>query len=458
MEGTGESLYQMEKSTEEFQKGEENMFHNVRSNRILAKGVSVSNDTWVTGINNNDLVVGPSGGGKTRGYVVPNILHTQDSLIVADTKGNLRRLYGRHLEKQGYTVMHLDFTDTAATPWGYNPLTYIRKCRDSEANREGDYYNEQDIKKVAQAICPCNNHKEPFWDMAAQMYLEAILLFVLNRLPRKQHDLYQAYTFLTKMGTADLDNVVAEECIAHPDCAFARKFRMVQQNTKADRMDASIKGILAQHLDAVSYSGMKRMFRMQRQVDLGAFLRGKTVLFLSVSDSDRSQDALINLFYTQALQYLMAAADRQPDSRLPIPVRLILDDFSTNTLIPDFDKIISVIRSREIYVSLIVQSLSQLEGLYGESKAQTIINNCDHCLYLGGTDTRTARYFAEKFNCQVSTVLNLPLDSLFLFTRGSEPRKAVKYELNGDDAYRSLMETLEQAVDESEAVFGSDGL
>ena len=328
------------------------MFHNVRSNRILAKGVSVSNDTWVTGINNNDLVVGPSGGGKTRGYVVPNILHTQDSLIVADTKGNLRRLYGRHLEKQGYTVMHLDFTDTAATPWGYNPLTYIRKCRDSEANREGDYYNEQDIKKVAQAICPCNNHKEPFWDMAAQMYLEAILLFVLNRLPRKQHDLYQAYTFLTKMGTADLDNVVAEECIAHPDCAFARKFRMVQQNTKADRMDASIKGILAQHLDAVSYSGMKRMFRMQRQVDLGAFLRGKTVLFLSVSDSDRSQDALINLFYTQALQYLMAAADRQPDSRLPIPVRLILDDFSTNTLIPDFDKIISVIRSREIYVSL----------------------------------------------------------------------------------------------------------
>lgn len=252
--------------------------------------------------------------------------------------------------------------------------------------------------------------------------------------------------------------MVEEECIAHPDCAFARKIRMVQQNTKADRMDASIKGILAQHLDAVSYSGMKRMFRMPSQVDLGAFLRGKTVLFLSVSDSDRSQDALINLFYTQALQYLMAAADRQPDSRLPIPVRFILDDFSTNTLIPDFDKIISVIRSREIYVSLIVQSLSQLEGLYGEAKAQTIINNCDHCLYLGGTDTRTARYFAEKFNCQVSTVLNLPLDSLFLFTRGSQPQKAVKYELNGDEAYSSLMEALKRAVDESEGRFGRDGL
>ena len=67
------------------------MFENVRSNRILAKGVTASNDTWVTGLNNNDLLIGPSGGGKTRGYVIPNILHAQDSLIVADTKGNLYR-------------------------------------------------------------------------------------------------------------------------------------------------------------------------------------------------------------------------------------------------------------------------------------------------------------------------------------------------------------------------------
>ena len=101
-----------------------------------------------------------------------------------------------------------------------------------------------------------------------------------------------------------------------------------------------------------------------------------------------------------------------------------------------------VIRSREIYVSIVIQSLSQLEGLYGHAKAQTIINNCDHCLYLGGTDTQTARYFAEKFNCQVSTVLNLPLDTMFLFERGSEPRRVQKYELDQDDAYRSLIESM----------------
>lgn len=424
----------------------------IDTTRVLAGDVLASNDTWTTGLNNNDLLVGPSGAGKTRGYVIPNLLHTQDSLIVADTKGNLGRLYGRHLEERGYTVMHLDFTDVARTPWGYNPLAYIRPCRDPEANRDGDFYSEQDVKKVAQAICPCQDFRQPYWDLAAQMYLEAILLFILNQLPREQHSLYEAYTFLSKMGTPELEDMVEEERITHPDSAFARKMGMIRQNGRADKMDASIKGILARHLDVLANSGTRRMFRMERQVDLGAFLRGRTALFLSVSDSDRSQDALVNLFYTQALQYLMTAADRRPDSRLPIPVRFILDDFSTNTVIPEFDKTISVIRSREIYVSLIVQSLSQLEDLYGPAKAQTIINNCDHCLYLGGTDTQTARYFAEKFNCQVSTVLNLPLDSAFLFTRGSEPRRVRKYELSRDSAYRGLS----GARDGAEADFGKE--
>lgn len=248
-----------------------------------------------------------------------------------------------------------------------------------------------------------------------------------------------------------LESLMYEECERYPNSAFARKMRMIQQNARAERMDASIKGILAQHLDVVTHSGLKRMFTMKQQVDMEAFLKGKTALFLSVSDSDRSQDALANLFYTQALQYLMAAADKRPDSRLPIPVRFILDDFSTNTVIPDFDKIISVIRSREIYVSVVIQSISQLEGLYDRSKAQTIINNCDHCLYLGGIDVETAHYFALKFNCQVSTVLNLPLDALFVFERGAAPRRVKKYPLEQDKVYCDLEKQQEHTAERRES-------
>ena len=133
------------------------------------------------------------------------------------------------------------------------------------------------------------------------------------------------------------------------------------------------------------------------------------------------------LFRSQALQGLCRSADRDyPDHRLPVSVRFILDDFATNTVIPDFDSIISVIRSREIYVSIIIQSLSQLEGLYGHAKAMTIINNCDNCLYLGGQDVETASYFSLKMNRTVDTILNLPLDAAILFTRGQRPRRVEK--------------------------------
>lgn len=406
--------------------------------RILAKNKTVNNNTWVTGINNNDLIIGPSGGGKTRGYVIPNILHSEESMIIADTKGNLCRNYGSYLKNKGYTVMHLDFTDTLHSPWGYNPLNFIEEITDPILNERGDYYNVQDVKKIANIICPIQS-KDEFWDLAAQMYLEAFILYVLNNLPKHQHNLFEVYKIISMAGNEDLSSILEEEAHTYPDSSFAIKYNMINQNKKADKMHASIVGILAQHLDTLAYAGTERMFTMKNQIDMSSFLKGKTALFLSVSDSDRSHDQLVNLFYTQALQYLLREADHCIDSRLPIPVRFILDDFSTNTVIPNFDNIISVIRSREISVSLICQCLSQLEDLYGSAKSKTIINNCDHCLYLGGSDPDTGKFFAERFNCMVSTVLSLPLDRMYLFTRGSQAEQVTHYDLNADAIYQMLI-------------------
>lgn len=411
--------------------------------RILAKNKIVNNNTWVTGINNNDLIIGPSGGGKTRGYVIPNILHSEESMIIADTKGNLCRNYGNYLKSKGYTVMHLDFTDTLHSPWGYNPLDYIAEVHDPILNERGDFYDVQDVKKIASSICP-KQSKDEFWDYAAQMYLEAFILFVLNNLPAHQHNLFEVYKMIAMMENEDMATILEEEAHTYPNSTFALKYNMIHQNKKADKMHASIVGILAQHLDTLAYAGTERMFTMHRQVDMSSFLNAKTVLFLSVSDSDRSHDALVNLFYTQALQYLLRAADKCEASRLPIPVRFILDDFSTNTVIPNFDNIISVIRSREISVSLICQCLSQLENLYGSAKSKTIINNCDHCLYLGGSDPDTGKFFAERFNCMVSTVLSLPLDRMYLFSRGGQPEQVSHYDLNSDQLYQALMKKTNQ--------------
>ena len=116
--------------------------------RILAKDKWMNNNTWVTGINNNDLIIGVSGSGKTRGYVKPNLMCASESIIVADTKGTLFREFGSSLEKEGYQVWMLDFVDMVESPMGYNPLSAIRY------DEETDSYNEQDIMMIAAAVCP----------------------------------------------------------------------------------------------------------------------------------------------------------------------------------------------------------------------------------------------------------------------------------------------------------------
>lgn len=172
--------------------------------------------------------------------------------------------------------------------------------------------------------------------------------------------------------------------------------------------------------------------------DFRSLGRRKIALFINVSDTDRSNDKLLNLLYSQALHELYDSADCSPDGRLKVPVRFIMDDFAANAVIPDFDKVISVIRSREIYVSLILQSLSQLNSMYGKDRAMTIINNCDSCLYLGGQDVDTARYIAVKASKTANNILTLPIDAALLFIRGQKPQQVTKYRLEEDPLYLEL--------------------
>lgn len=418
--------------------------------RILAKNEYRSNNTWETGINNNDLIIGPSGAGKTRYYVKPNMLQCNESMIVADTKGNLQREIGPVLTKKGYEAMTIDFTSLADS-YGYNPMDSIRY------DPETDSYNQQDIMTIAECMVPLETYKDPFWDYAARQYLACMISYVLDCLPLNEHHPESLCILLQEMAPKKMrtrDSVISLPCNFErlmdeyeklmPESGGVRKHNMYKATTQADKMHASILGILSEKLDVFSFDDAINMFKNPRKIRFEDLSKRKTVLFLNMSDTDRSLDKLANLFYTQCLQVLCRHADISENSRLQIPVRLILDDFATNVMIPDFDKIISVIRSREIYTSVILQSLSQLEAVYGRSKAMTIINNCDNMLYLGGQDVETARYFATKLNRTESTILNLPLNKAFLFTRGSEPKEVERYELKEHPLYPELPEAYER--------------
>ncbi len=400
----------------------QNQEEDTRNCRILAEGKMADNDTRKTGLNNNDLIIGSSGSGKTRSYVKPNILQCNESIIVADTKNVLYEETAPVLQKRGYEVWLLDLADMEHSPVGYNPLAAVR--------HDGlyDEYNDQDISAVAMAICPNESAKEPFWDYAARLQMEALIAYVLEALPREEQDLASVARLQGVMHRDFFDTLFIELEEARPDSIAVNRWRLFANTKNADKTNDCIRLMLGERLHPFVSRGAKKLMRHEKQIDFRQMAEKKTALFINISDMDRAQDKLLNLIYTQALQTLARYADREcRGHRLPVPVRLILDDFASNAVIPDFDKIISVIRSREISVSIMIQSLSQLYSMYEKNRAQTIVNNCDHLLYLGGQDVETAEYIGAKLDRPAYMILNMPIEEAILFARGQCPCKVHKY-------------------------------
>ena len=404
--------------------------------RILAHGRTVSNDTWQTGLNNNDLIIGPSGAGKTRGYVIPNILQCNGSMVVADTKGTICPEVGPILAQEGYKVMEINLADCALSPYGYNPLAYIRRDRYGR-------FSEQDILTLAACTVPVETVRDPYWENMARIYLESAAAYALEALPEEEQDFTSVVRLSGEMGVGGKYKKLMEElAVIDPESFALSRYRMFQNvSENAGTTSSCIHSFLASKISPLAFDGAKKLFKNPNKINIKRLGREKTAVFLTISDTDSSMYRLANLFYTQALHTLCDLADKSAGHRLKVPVRFYLDDFASNVVIPDFDRIISVIRSREISVSVIIQSLSQLESLYGSPKAMTILNNCDNMLCLGaGRDISTARYISYQVNKPVSAVLNTPLSEAWLLTRGEAAQQVRKYDLKSHRLYNRLPE------------------
>ena len=400
--------------------------------RIIAKDITQSNDTHETRLNNNDLIIGPSGAGKTRGYVIPNILQANESMIIADTKGDLADTYTPYLEKKGYKVLVMDFKDTLKS-CGYNPLDNIRY------DKAVDRYKDQDIIKLVKCIAPNLDNRDPFWDEQGRTLLTLLITYVLENMEPEARNLITVQDLFSMWTKESAEQLFSELERENPDSFALAKYNMVKKNFGSEKMNASIEAFTAQALDIFTFDGTKKMVTNPEKIDIKAIGREKTAVFLNISDVDRSMDKLVNIFYTQALDMLVEEAESNQDKRLKVPVRFILDDFATNAHIPDFENIISVIRSREIYVSIILQSITQLDGIYGPYNAKTIINNCDTMLYLGGQDDATIELIAKKANRTPDKIQNMELTEAYLFIRGSKPKKVERYDVSDHPEYEEAL-------------------
>lgn len=382
--------------------------------RVLAQGVEITNNTRISGLNNNDIIVGNSGCGKTGGYVVPNIQNIDGSLVVSDTKGQLAARFTDELRAKGYDVYTLDLVNPEKS-CGYNPMSFIRRYEDGS-------FREQDVLTLARAICPPGMSEEPIWDMSAASYIAFLISYCLETAPVERQNLITVGELHRQFSRPDGDIPFLQWIDSHRDTFAAKKYFEITANRSADKMFGSIMGFVNVKLEAYDFREARYIFGKSENFDIRSLGRKKTVLFLNVSDTDRAFDQMVNIFYTQALQVLCAEADQNADGRLKIPVRLILDDFAASARIPDFDKVISVIRSRDIYVSLIIQSMSQLESMYSVAVSRTIINNCDHIIFLGSQDLQTSEFIAARANRTPESVLSMPRNKAYLISAGEKAR------------------------------------
>lgn len=389
---------------------------------ILAENQYYSLDCYETKVNNNVLVVGASGAGKTRSIVIPNLLQATGSYIVSDPKGNLHKKYKRYLEMKGYIVKKLDFTNPSKSA-KYNFFKYIR--------------NTQDIVKIAHMLIyqrKEGGHHDPFWDEASQLLVQACIAYLREACSESEYNLHNLMLLIElAQDYKDLDETVSELdrlFILHEKenpysyaVSMYKKFRVAADKTLRSIL-VSANARLGRY-DTPEIADMTS----KDDINVGSIGKKKIALFVVVSDTDRSLDGLVNMFFTQAMNELCHVADTEcKDNCLPVHVRFILDDFATNCKIVEFPRMISSIRSRGISVMLMIQAESQLTENYGHD-GKTIIGNCDTYIYLGGNDIETAQAVAERCNLPLAKILYMPVETNWIFRRGQQPVNARNFDL-----------------------------
>ncbi|MBR1702008.1 MAG: type IV secretory system conjugative DNA transfer family protein [Lachnospiraceae bacterium] len=400
------------------------MTQDLYGSMILPDGRYYSMDDRVTRRNNNVLVVGTTGSAKTRTVITPNLLECVGSYIVTDPKGNLYRKWGDYMKEHGYRVVRLSFIHPEQSV-RYNPLQYVKTT--------------QQIQQLSSALVysrPGFGSNDPFWDESSLMLINSLIAYVKETEQDHSPDcnFHSILELLRKSGRERSDSresllsrLMERLQKVHPDSWAYKQFQNVNQ--APEKTYHTIIVTSTAKFSSVDTEELAQMMATD-EIDLPSIGRQKTAVFVEVSDSDRSMDMLINMFFTQAMNQLCTYADEQcKDSELPVPVRFFMDDFATNCRIDKFENMVSNIRSRKISVVLVLQSLAQLEQSYGAG-ARTIIDDCDTLIYMGGNDPATAHDIAIRCDKTTQTILHMPLGSSWIFRRGEKPFSCRNMELN----------------------------
>ena len=359
------------------------------ANKIMTSNVRISYNSRKHRRNLLTVVVGGSGAGKTRFYAKPNLMQANTSFVVLDPKGENLRDTGHLLEEKGYEVRVLDLINMEKSHC-YNPFMYLKD--DNDVQRL--------VTNLFKATTPKGSQSnDPFWDTAASMLLLALIFYLKYEAPKDEQN-FPMVMELLRAGEVREDN---DEYQSPLDELFERlemrepehiavKYYKDYHSGSAKTLK-SIQITLAARLEKFNLSSLAALTATD-DLDLPSLGEKKVALFALIPDNDTSYNFLVSILYTQLFQQLFYLADHKHGGRLPVHVHFLMDEFANVSLPDDFDKILSVMRSREVSVSIILQNMAQLKALF-EKQWESIVGNCDQFLYLGGNEQGTHKYVSE---------------------------------------------------------------
>ena len=359
-------------------------------NVILTQHLQMSMNGKLHRRNLLQIIVGGSGSGKTRFLAKPNLMLANASFIVTDPKGEMLRAVGNLFLEEGYVLRVFDLIDPSKSDC-YNPFCYIRK--DADVFKLIDNFIKNTTPKGAKA-------NDPFWEKSETALDAALMLYLLHEAPPEDQNMETILYMIENGGAKEEDDdyqspldllfeALEEE---QPDHIAVRQYHIFKQ--AAGKTAKSILVSAAVRLASFTLPEIQRITASD-DMELGKLGERKQAIFCIIPDSnDASLNFLVGMLYTQAFQELYYQADKIHQGALPVPVRLMFDEFA-NVALPDgYARLQATMRSRNIMSTIILQNISQLKALFKDDW-EGIIGNADSFVYLGGNEQSTHKYISE---------------------------------------------------------------
>ncbi len=379
--------------------------------------------------NKNTLVVGGSGSGKTRFFIKPNILQMTTSLVVTDPKGTVVNEVGNALLKGGYR-MKIFNTINFKKSMHYNPFAYV--------------HDEKDILKLVTTLIANTKGEgksgDEFWEKAEKLLYSALIGYIHYEAPEEEQNFATLLEMLNAMEVREddeefknpVDLMFEELAERNPDHFAVRQY--AKYKLSAGKTAKSILVSCGARLAPFDIKELREITAYD-ELELDTLGDRKTALFLIMSDTDATFNFLISMVYTQLFNLLCEKADDVYGGRLPVHVRCLIDEAANIGQIPNLEKLMATIRSREISAALVLQAKSQLKAIYKDS-ADTIIGNCDSQIFLGGSEQTTLK--------DLNTVLGK--ETIDMYNTGESRGTSQSYNMNYQKLGHDLMSIDELAV------------